>query len=396
MVAGHLQEKNGTYYIVLTYIDDMGKRKQPWFPTGLPIKGNRRRAEAALMEKRRTFIIPKITRCGDLSDDMLFADYMETWLNIIKGSIATTTYSSYSMMVKKKIAPYFRNLGVSLGGLEARHIQAYYLHELQSLSANSVIHEHANIHKALKYAVQLDLIASNPADKVERPRKQRYIGDYYTASELETLFEVTKDHRYSLIIQMAAFYGLRRSELLGLKWSAFDFENNTVTVKHIVTEAMIDGKKVLIQADRAKTKSSLRSLPLIEMFRDRLLALKEQHKYNRTVCGNSYNNEFAGYVFVDELGNIVKPHNLSHEFSRILERNNLRHIRFHDLRHSCASLLLANGVPMKQIQEWLGHSDIATTANIYAHLDVTSKVVSASAIEQALSVPDTPSEIKHW
>jgi len=397
MVAGHLQEKNGYYYVVLTYIDEAtGKRKQPWIPTGLPIKGNKKRAEAFLMEKRRSFIVPRIRTAEGFTEDMLFADYMEMWLNIIKGSVAETTFSSYTMMVKKKIAPYFRRLGVSLGGLEAKHIQTFYLRELQSVSANSVIHEHANIHKALKYAVKLDLIPSNPADKVERPRKERFIADHYNAVELEQLFEATANHRFSLLIQMAAFYGLRKSELLGLKWSAFDFENNTITIKHILTQATVDGKRQIVTADRAKTKSSLRSLPLVNSFREKLLALREQQEYNKRVCGRCYDYQYEGYVFVDELGRIFNPNGVSAEFKRILERNKLRHIRFHDLRHSCASLLLANGIPMKMIQEWLGHSDIATTSNIYAHLDVNSKNISASAIEQALPIPSGASDIKKW
>ena len=114
-------------------------------------------------------------------------------------------------MVKKKIAPYFRNTGLTLYGIQAKLIQSFYLHELKNVSPGTVIHYHANIHKALKYAVKMDLIPFNPADKVERPKKQRYIADYYRQEELERLLEASKDHPYSLLIQMTAFYGLRRS-----------------------------------------------------------------------------------------------------------------------------------------------------------------------------------------
>lgn len=272
------------------------------------------------------------------------------------------------------------------------HIQSFYLHELKSVSASTVIHEHANIHKALKYAVKMDLIPFNPADKVERPKKQKYIADYYRLDELEKLFEVTKDHPYSLLIQMTAFYGLRRSEALGLKWDAIDFERNTITIRHIVTEAEVDGKSVIISEDRAKTKSSLRSLPLVGHFREKLLELKEQQKENKRVCGNCYSYDYDGYIFVDAMGTIFNPNAVTENFSKILKRNGLRHIRFHDLRHSCASLLLANDVPMKQIQEWLGHSDISTTANIYSHLDYKSKITSANVMDNVLALPDTKSQ----
>ena len=314
---------------------------------------------------------------------------MEQWLDVVKSSIAVATYASYAASVKRIIAPYFRERRITLKELSAKDIQDFYLFKLKSVSASSVIHYHANIHKALKYAVKMDLIPYNPADKVERPKKQKYIADYYRLEELEQLFEATKDHPYSLLIQITAFYGLRRSEALGLRWDAIDFERNTITIRHIVTNAKIDGKYEIIREDRAKTKSSLRSLPLVGNIREKLLALKEQQKENKRICGNCYNREYDGYVFVDAMGNIFNPRNLSSNFSKLLEMNGLRHIRFHDLRHSCASLLLANDVPMKQIQEWLGHSDISTTANIYSHLDYKSKLTSANVMDNILSLPDT-------
>lgn len=245
-----------------------------------------------------------------------------------------------------------------------------------------------DMHKALKYAVKLDLIPGNPVDKVERPKLQKYMASYYTAQEMEELFQAARGSRLELIILFAAFYGLRRSEVLGLRWDAIDFEAGTLTIRHIVTSANIEGKHILIQADRAKTSSSLRTLPLVEGFAQRLRALKEQQKYNEKLCGNCYNQKFKGYLFVDEMGNLILPNTVTDNFAQLLKEHGLRKIRFHDLRHSCASLLLKQGVPMKQIQEWLGHSDISTTANIYAHLDSQSKQLSAATMEKALALPE--------
>ena len=121
-------------------------------------------------------------------------------------------------------------------------------------------------------------------------------------------------------------------------------------------------------------------MPLVPVFRERLLALQEEQKENRKLCGRCYNKKYADYICVDAMGNLLKPDYLSNSFQIILQNYHLRRIRFHDLRHSCASLLLANGVPMKMIQEWLGHSDFSTTANIYSHLDYASKVSSAEAM----------------
>ena len=334
MIAGHLQIKNDNYYMVLNYTDANGKRRQPWIPTGLPAKGNKRRAEKLLLDTRKSFVPPVVSMENeDISSDMLFADYMELWLEIIRSSVEKTTFSSYTQMVKGKIAPYFRNTGLTLDGIQAKHIQSFYLHELKTVSPGTVIHYHANIHKALKYAVKMDLIPFNPADKVERPKKQRYIADYYRQEELERLLEASKEHPYSLLIQMTAFYGLRRSEALGLKWDAIDFERDTITIKHIVTNAKIDGKCEIVCADRAKTKSSLRSLPLVSSIREKLLVLREQQKENRRVCGNCYSKKYDGYVFVDAMGNIFNPRSVTANFSKLLEQNGLRHIRFHDLRH---------------------------------------------------------------
>ena len=392
MTAGHLQIKNGHYYMVLNYVDANGKRKQPWIPTGLPAKGNKKRAEQMLMEMRRNFKIPAAAKDGELSADMLFSDYMKAWLEITRSSVAITTYTSYSNTVMKKIVPYFQETKITLGGLQARHIQSYYLHELKTISANTVIKAHANIHKALKYAVKMDLIPNNPADKVERPKKNRYIADYYRQDELEQLLEATKDHYLSLLIQMTVFYGLRRSEVLGLKWDAIDFQRNTITIRHIVSNAVADGKRILIREDRAKTKSSLRSLPLIADLREKLLERKAQQEENKKICGNCYNQEYDGYVFVDPMGKLYVPDEVTAHFRNLLKQKGLRRIRFHDLRHSCASLLLANGVPMKQIQEWLGHSDMGTTANIYSHLDFNSKISSANVMDGVLNLPETKAE----
>ena len=292
-------------------------------------------------------------------------------------------------MVKGKIAPYFRNTGLTLDGIQAKHIQSFYLHELKTVSPGTVIHYHANIHKALKYAVKMDLIPFNPADKVERPKKQRYIVDYYRQEELERLLEASKDHPYSLLIQMTAFYGLRRSEALGLKWDAIDFERGTISVIRTVTTITLDGKQTEIEQQSAKTKSSLRTLPLIGSFREYFLQVKEAQELNKQVCGNCYNYEYDGFVFVDELGERMRVDYLTNAFPKFLESHGLRRMRFHDLRHSCASLLLANGVPLKHIQEWLGHSDIGTTANIYSHLDYKSKITSANVMDNILTLPDT-------
>ena len=308
---------------------------------------------------------------------------------IAKGRLAHATYGAYQGLLKSTIVPYFRKKKLTLRELEARHLQMFYSEMLRRVTPNTVIHYHAVIHSALKYAVKTDMLIQNVADKVDRPRKNSFQPVFLSADEMQKMFEALRGTKLELPVLVAAFYGLRRSEALGLKWDAIDFERDTITIKHIVTNAKIDGKCEIVCADRAKTKSSLRSLPLVSNIREKLLALREQQKENRRVCGNCYSKKYDGYVFVDAMGNIFNPRSVTANFSKLLEQNGLRHIRFHDLRHSCASLLLANDVPLKQIQEWLGHSDIGTTANIYSHLDYKSKITSANVMDNILTLPDT-------
>ena len=379
MVAGHLSEKNGNYYAVLSYTDAFGKRRTKWVNTGLPVRGNKKKAEAFLMEERKKFQTAEPVTGG-----VLFADYIEQWLEVAKPTIVVATYASYCSMVKRVIAPYFRERRITLQGLTPKDIQDFYLEKLKTVSASSVIHYHANIHRALKHAVKLDLIPTNPADKVDRPKKDRFIGSFYDAEEVNRLFEVSKGTKLEFPILFGAFYGLRRSEALGLKWDAIDFENDSITIRHTVTSVTLDGKVQLVAADTTKTKSSLRTLPLVPFVKERLLVLKKEQENNRRLCGRSYHKQYAGYVCINEMGDLIKPHYVTEQFPKLLDANGLRRIRFHDLRHSCASLMLANGVPMKQIQDWLGHSDFSTTANIYAHLDYSTKLSSADAMLSGL------------
>ena len=381
MVAGHLQEKKGFFYMVLSYPDITGKRKTKWFPTGLPVKGNKKRAEKMLMQTRQTFE----PECTPVQDDMMFSDFLLQWLEIAKPTIALTTYASYAGMAKSIIIPYFKERNTTLAGLKAIDIQTFYMQQLKRVKASSVIHYHAVIHRALKYAVKIDLISVNPADKVERPKADKFIGSFYDSDEMQALFEAAKDTLLEIPIFLGAFYGLRRSEALGLKWDAIDFQNGTITIRHTVTSCTIDGKHVQVAKDTTKTKSSMRTLPLVPVFKEKLLKVKEQQAEYRRVCGKCYDNRYLEYICVDEMGTLISPHYLTAAFPKLLDKNDLRRIRYHDLRHSCASLLLANGVPMKQIQEWLGHSDFSTTANVYAHLDYNSKLSSADAMAKGLS-----------
>ena len=387
MVSGHLITQNGLYYIHLSYYDADKKRHYRTIGTGLKVnRNNKRKAEEMLQQKRLEFFVPQCI--NGLQSDMPFVDYLYAWLQVVKIRVKPTTYHSYVCIVERKLEPYFRPRNYTLEGLKPSHVQAFYSHELETVSPNTVIHEHAVIYEALKYAYKIGLVPVNIATKVDRPKKQNFEPQFLSADELETMFKALRGTPFELPVLVASFYGLRRGEVLGLKWDAINFDACTITIKRTIVSAVIDGKREILQQDSTKTKASYRTLPLVGRFRQYFLEVMKSQEENKKICGSCYNYEYDGYIFVDPVGNILKPNYLSAQFPRFLERHGLRKIRFHDLRHSCASLLLANGVPLKSIQEWLGHSDFSTTANVYSHLDYSAKVSSSIALENGLPLPN--------
>ena len=318
---------------------------------------------------------------------ILFSDFLIQWLDMMKESIEITTYVGYRSAIHNKIAPYFAEKRYTLQDLERNpwYIQDFYQYQMRvkNVTTNTVIHYHANIRKCLKYAFQIGLIGSNPADRIERPKKNTFSYEYYGVEEMEQLIDVIKGDPLELPILMAAFYGLRRSEVLGLRWSAIDFDQKTITINHTVTDVNIDGHVQRTIRDRTKTQSSLRSLPLVDPIEKKLIETREQQKKDMKLCGECYCRDYLEYIHRDSMGDLIKPDRLTHRFKSILRKNHLKEIRFHDLRHSCASLLYSQGVDLKAIQAWLGHSTIGTTANTYTHFDFSKKIDSANAILDA-------------
>jgi len=184
-----------------------------------------------------------------------------------------------------------------------------------------------------------------------------------------------------IVILLAAMYSLRRNEALGVRWSRIDFEKNQILIDTKVIEKSVDGKKIAAPVEEMKTKSSRRTLPLIPVITDALNEQKEKQEAYRKLFKRSYNREFSDYVCTNQLGELFRPDQVTDHFRRLLDQYGLRRIRFHDLRHTCASLLIKNGMQLINIKDYLGHSDIGITANIYAHLDESSKQSSADIMQ---------------
>lgn len=386
-ITASLQPKNNIYQVVLSYKDINGKRKHKWNSTGLSIKGNNKRLANQKMQEILADFKESMNCPNSKTDNKLFTTYLKEWLLSIKNTIEENTYDSYKVIVNK-ICDYFENKHILLNNLKPIEIQKFYTHLYsKELTGNTVLHYHNVIRKALQTALKLDLILSNPADRVERPKKEQFIGSFYSQSELNTLFSLIKDDPLKIVVYLTSFYGLRRSEVLGLKWEAFNFEDKTITIKHKAIETRKDNKRVILLKDKTKNQSSYRTLPLVDDIIVLLQEYKKQIDKNKKLCGNSYNKKYLDYVCVDSIGKLFRPEYVTDHFTLIMNKNKdvLRKIRFHDLRHSCASLLLAKGIPMKEIQDWLGHSTYSTTANIYAHLEKDTKNKSANVLSNVLT-----------
>lgn len=374
-MTGSLQIKNGKYYAVLNFKDNEGKRRQKWISLDMEVKNNKRKAEQALKKLVAEYEAKKI----DVINKQSFSDFMGEWLKVIKASVKITTYNGYKLHYDKHIKPYFDKLNVAVTDLTL-HIQNYYNSKIsEGLSASTVKRHHANIHKALDYALKMNIIPYNPADRITLPKKERYTGKFYDDIQLKRLMEICTNTPIESCVFLTINYGLRRSEVLGLKWSAVNFTENTITINHTAV-SNVGG---VIYADTTKTKASLRTLPLTNSVRDYLLKLKAHQEDMEQQFGDCYHK--SEYVCTYDDGREIPPDYVTHKFAKILAKSDLPKIRFHDLRHSAASLLINSGFNLKEIQEWLGHSDISTTGNIYSHLQYSAKINMANRFNELLT-----------
>lgn len=353
--------------MIISYKNEHGKRTFKSATTHLKEKGNKKRAEQMLIDLRREFTAKLQIR--DNSKGIYFDIYMLSWLEHIKPNVAPTTFSAYSYIIKSSISPYFKTENMLLSELTPKDISMYYDNLFdKGLSSTTVLRHHANIRKALQKAVVDGLIPFNPADRIERPKPQKYMASFYTKDESKKLLKVVQNSDLKIPITLTLFYGLRRSEILGLKWEQIDFSNHTLCIRNSLNEARINGITTLIDSTKLKRKSSYRTLPLTSEMETLLRSDQNDSEY---VCCN------AG-------GNVISPSLLSKKFKALLSKNGLRSIRFHDLRHTCAALLIASGVPLIEISHWLGHSTIAITSDLYGHLEFSSKQQCASVIQDTL------------
>jgi len=375
MISGCLASKNNYWYILLSLRDEMGKRKQKWLPTGLKGQGNKRLAEDMLYEKRLEYT--QMTDMRNRTKGIYFDEYMLKWLNSRKGEIAETTYTGYKYCIDS-IVKHFQVFKLPLFDIKAYHISDFMENLFaKELSSNSVLHYYTVIHKALEDAANNDLIKFNPANKVKRPQIEKFVTTPYTTEEVKLLLQVLPNEKLRLIITLAIYTGMRRSELIGLKWKEVDFESNILRVCHSVKNTVDENVFTVKGENKLKRHASFRTLPLIPQIKTIL-----QNESYRRYEGRSPDPE--EYICIDEKGIVLKPNYVTVGFRKILEKNNLRPIRFHDLRHGCANTLIMARVPLIEVQQWMGHTNISTTADMYSHLTFDIKLRAAKVLNETL------------
>ena len=379
-MTGSLTVKNGKYYAVLNVYEN-DKRKKKWISTNLPEKGNKRKAEQFLREKLAEYELME----GIVHSDVKFSDYVRIWMDQIARKVDEVTMQGYKTLADGHILPYFDDTGIALSDVDYKVIQRYIdvkhktgrMDGKGGLSPRSLKLHKNIINQTLNLAVQNKLLPVNPCQFVVLPQAVRYESTFYTDKQLKYLFAALKDDPLLPLVKITALYGLRRSELLGLQWDSIDFDGKTMTIRHTVSKVT-----KVVAKDKTKNASSHRTFPLTVEALEIFKAAKCQEEQNRIAFGREYQEN--GYVFKWADGHTYSPDYLSHRFNDLLKKHNLPHIRFHELRHSCASMLIGIGWTLKDVQEWLGHSDIKMTANIYSHIEVGRKRDMANSLEDKL------------
>ena len=211
------------------------------------------------------------------------------------------------------------------------------------------------------------------------PKIEKYHASYYTAEQLKEVLRIAKGTNIETAIILAIYYGLRRSEICGLKWNAVDFNHKTIEIKSTAVRVT-----TVIREDNTKSNSSHRTLALIPEVEQHLKELQAKQVDDKAFYGDTYID--TDYVLRWDNGDPFLPDYISNQFSKLLENNSMPHIRFHTLRHSFASALLVEGVSMKAVQELLGHSDFSTTANIYSHVTDEAKTQALNKISNTLKL----------
>jgi len=355
-MRGHIIKRyKNSYTIVLNLGVDpwTGKRKQQW----VSVKGTKKEAERRLSEllhqlDNGTFMKPAKTTLGE---------FLERWLKDYQHNLSPRGFERYQGIIQRHLMP---GLGsIPLTQLRAEHLQKHYTaKQNDGLSARTVRYHHAVLHVALKTAVQWGLLARNPADAVSPPRAWRTEMQTWNADNITRFLEVAKDSPYYTLFYTALFTGMRRSELLGLKWNDVDFMLSQIYVSRSLHH-LKDGSYIFTEPKSAKSRRTIALPP------SATLLLKEHHekqKLERVMLGIPSTD--SDLVFSTLEGKPLRPNTITRAWTMLAAHAGVKAIRLHDARHTHASIMLKQGIHPKIVQERLGHASIQMTLDTYSHV----------------------------
>lgn len=306
---------------------------------------------------------------------MKVSEYLTEWLDSQELCLQRSTYESLTVYFNRHLIPYFDSLDIELSELKAKHIQDYAKYKSKNgrldgkqggLSLVSVRKHISVLKQSLNYAVVCDYIQTNPAQYIKLPRQKNKLTKrtvLLTSDEAQHVINAFENHPLQLFVLIGLYYGLRKSELIGLRWSAIDFDKDTLTVNHTVVKCLSIERK-----DSTKTENSLRTFQLLPEIKEQLLRMRKNSAAE------------SEYIFCRADGSPLRPDSVLRSFQRVLRNHNLPTMRLHDIRHSTASILFDKGWSLEDVKEWLGHSDIETTSNIYTHYRKERHVLMANTL----------------
>jgi integrase len=313
------------------------------------------------------------------ADNLKLGEYLDRWLaDSVADTVRQSTFERYEQIVRVHIRPALGNL--KLKDVTPAHVRGLYREKLEAgLSARSVQYVHVTLHKALKQAVADGLVPRNPTEAVKPPQVRREEIQPLTAEQVRTLFEAGRGDRLEALYALAVTTGLRQGELLGLKWEDVDLEAGTLWVRRTLTTAK--GGPVLAAP---KTRGSRRTVKLSQTASEALRSHLKRQLGEIDRAGDLWREN--GLIFASETGEFLdRRYITTHRFKPLLKRAGLPQIRFHDLRHTCATLLLSENVNPKVVSEMLGHATIAITLDTYSHVLPNMQSEAAQAMEDALT-----------
>lgn len=376
-VTGCLIERKGKYYAVISYYVG-GYRQQDTKSTGISVTSHKKREAEKIKEQLVQEKEKELEQLAQKKNPHSFADCFERWIDYKSAQIESTTAWGYKNR-GKTIIEYFRGKDIRIEELEAKDLLNYcewalsngrrniYNENTPTGLSRRTVRDHLTLIKGfLNDAVVQGVIATSPADKVQVPRvKENNTKEtaFMDMEQSEAFLKFVKSEplfeKLYCISKIGLYYGCRRSEILGLKWSAIDFGKGEIVINHTAVRKE-DGVEY---RDNVKTESSYRYLPLLEIVKYDLLELMERQKERGIYDKN-------GYVFRWEDGRTYDPDYITKLFKKAVERCNAvpENMTFHGLRHSCCAILFEKGWDLGKVQNWLGHSDITVTANIYNHV----------------------------